>query len=112
MCHCGVEIGGEPRAVVVERVHLCGEIGAAEVGFTTPLRCRVERIEGKRQSPSGCVDRARVGHHPTHPWASVRFRSSQNTSPHIPMRTSETKDTSNSVLPSALNPKFAIRLPT
>src|SRR6266511_845353 len=71
-----VEIGGEPRPVVVERVDLGGEFRLAELGLALPLGRRLKGIKGKRQSLAGRVDRAGLGHRPDYPHTRAYDRDS------------------------------------
>src|SRR6185436_1092574 len=59
-----VEVGGEARPVVPQRIKLLGKAGMSAVGLAAPLDGRFQRIHGKPQAPAGGVDRTCIRHCP------------------------------------------------
>src|SRR5580693_8136616 len=59
-----IELAGQPRAVVVERVDLIGERLHAAVGLAPALRRLVERLERQGQATACSFDRIGVAHAP------------------------------------------------
>src|SRR5262249_51011756 len=58
----GVELGGEPRAIAPERVHLRVELFTLLIGLAPPFHRRRQRIERKRKTFAGRVDGVGLGH--------------------------------------------------
>ena len=58
----GIEIGGEPGAIGVERVDLLGQDRPAVVDFAPAIDRRLERVERLGQAPGRGVDDGLIGH--------------------------------------------------
>ncbi len=61
---CLIELAGEPRAVITQRVDLRRQRVLGARGLAAPLDRRLQRIERKRQAPARSLDRIDLAHAP------------------------------------------------